>query len=80
MKTVSAAAARRRLYELLDEMAVTGEPVRITGRQASAVLISEAYWRALEEAAHLSSIPGMADSIRKGLGTPVEDCAGKLDW
>lgn len=80
MKTVSAGEARRRLYEMLDEMAVAGESLQITGRRANAVLISEADWRALEETAHLSSIPGLAHSICEGLETPVEECAGKPDW
>jgi prevent-host-death family protein len=74
MKAISATEARKRLYKLLDEVAVTSEPVQITGRRASAVLVSEADWRALEETVYLSSIPGLADSIRKGMATPVEEC------
>ncbi len=80
MKTIAATEARKRLYKLLDEVAVTSEPVQITGRRANAVLISEADWRALEETVYLSSIPGMAESIREGLETPVEECAAELDW
>jgi prevent-host-death family protein len=80
MKAISATEARKRLYKLLDEVAVTSEPVQITGRRANAVLVSEADWRALEETVYLSSIPGMADSIRKGMATPVEECVEELDW
>jgi prevent-host-death family protein len=80
MKTISATEARRRLYKLLDEVAVSGEPVQITGRRANAVLTSEAHWRALEETVYLSSIPGMAHSVREGLETPVKECVGELDW
>jgi len=80
MKTITATAFRRRLYKLLDEVAVTSEPVQISGRRANAVLVSEADWRALEETVYLSSIPGMADSIREGMATPVEECVEELDW
>ena len=45
-----------------------------------AVLVSESDWRALEETAFLISIPGMADSIREGIATSIEDCVEELDW
>lgn len=80
MRTVTATEARKTLYRLLDEIAVTSEPVQITGRRSSGVLLSEADWRAVEETLHLLSIPGMRESIREGLETPVEECADELDW
>lgn len=80
MKTVTATEARKSLYRLLDEVTVTSEPVQITGRRASAILVSEEDWRALEETVYLMSIPGMAQSIREGMGTPVEECVEELDW
>jgi prevent-host-death family protein len=80
MKTVTATEARKTLYRLLDEVAVTSEPVQITGRRSSGVLLSEADWRAVEETLHLLSIPGMRESIREGLETPIEECADELDW
>lgn len=80
MKTIKATDARKNLYRLLDEVAVTNEPVQITGKRANAVLVSEEDWRALEETVYLTSIPGMADSIREGLRTPIEDCVQELDW
>lgn len=80
MKTLTATEARKTLYRLLDEVAVTSEPVQISGRRSSGVLVSEADWRAIEETLHLLSIPGMRESIREGLETPVEECAEELDW
>ena len=80
MKTVTATEARKTLYRLLDEVAVTSEPVQITGRRASGVLLSEADWRAIEETLHLLSIPGLRESIQEGLETPVEECVEELDW
>ncbi len=80
MKTITATNARRTLYRLLDEVSVSNEPVQITGKRASAVLVSEADWRALAETVYLSSIPGVATSIREGLETPLEECIEELDW
>ena len=80
MKIITATDARKNLYRLLDEVAVTSEPVHISGRRASAVLVSEDDWRALEETVYLMSTPGMADSIREGMATPLEECIEELDW
>ena len=80
MKTIAATKARQNLYRLLDEVAASSEPVQITGRRASAVLVSEADWRALQETVYLMSIPGMAESIREGMATPIEDCVEEIDW
>jgi antitoxin YefM len=40
MKTITASEARANLYKLIDETAVTSEPVQITGKRTDAVLIS----------------------------------------
>lgn len=77
---VTATDARRLLYRLLDEVAVTSEPIQITGRRKSAVLLSEDDWRSIEETLHLLSIPGMRESIREGMGTPLGECVEELGW
>lgn len=80
MTTITATEARKHLYRLLDELAASHEPVQIAGKRNSAVLIAENDWRALQETLYLASVPGMRESIIKGLKTPVEKCARKLDW
>jgi prevent-host-death family protein len=80
MKTLTATEARKILYRLLDEVAVTNQPVQITGKRASAVLVAEDDWRAIQETLYLLSIPGMRESIREGLETRLEDCVEELDW
>ena len=80
MKTITATKARQNLYRLMDEVAVTSEPVQITGRRAGAVLLSETDWRAIQETLYLLSIPGMRASIQKGLKTPLSDCVEELNW
>jgi prevent-host-death family protein len=80
MTTLSASEARRRLYNLVDEVKETHEPVQIVGKRNSAVLVSEEDWKAIEETLYLVSIPGMRESIKKGLKTPVEKCEEKPGW
>lgn len=80
MTTLTATEARARLYKLLDEVASSHEPIQIKGKRSSAVLISEDDWRAIQETLYLLSIPGMRESIRKGLETPVEKCSKELKW
>ncbi len=80
MTTISASEARARLYGLLDEAAESGEPIQITGRRNNAVLVSEQDWRAIQETLYLLSIPGMRDSIRTGLKTPVKKCSTDPGW
>ena len=80
MKTVSASQAGTNLYKLIGEMAVTHEPVRITGKRADAVLVSMSDWQAIQETLYLLSLRGMRASIRKGLKTPVRECRESLDW
>jgi len=78
MTTMTATEARKQLYCLLDEVADSHEPIQIAGKRHSAVLVSEDDWNAVQETLYLTSIPGMRDSIRKGLKTPrlVGDLAG----
>ncbi len=80
MTTLSASEARAKLYKLLDEAALSHEPIQITGKRNNAVLVSEDDWRAIQETLYLLSIPGMRDSIRKGLKTPVEKCSKDVKW
>jgi len=80
MTTIKATEARANLYKLLDQAGEFHEPIQITGKRFNAVLISEDDWRSIQETLYLLSIPGMRESIRKGLKTPVRKCSEKLGW
>ena len=80
MATLSATEARTKLYRLIDQASLSHEPIVITGKRGNAVLISEDDWRSIQETMYLLTIPGMRESIRKGLATPVEDCKEEIDW
>ena len=80
MPTLNATEARTKLYRLIDEAASSHEPIIIKGKRSNAVLISEDDWRSIQETIYLLNIPGMRESIREGLATPIEECTRELDW
>jgi antitoxin YefM len=80
MTAISVTVARKRLYELLDEVSNSHEPIEIRGPRSSAVLVSKDDWRAVQETLHLVSLPGMREAIFQGMATPVGELQDKLDW
>lgn len=80
MPTVTATEARAALYQLLDAVAASHEPVLITGKRNNAVLVAEEDWRAINETLYLLSIPEMRESIIEGLNTPLNECEDEVTW
>lgn len=80
MAAITASEARANLYRLIDEAAASHQPVLITGKRNNAVLVSEEDWLVLQETLYLLSIPGMRESIKEGMNTPIEECDRELDW
>jgi len=78
--TLTATAARARLYRLIEETGSSHQPITITGKSNNAVLVSEDDWNAIQETLYLTSIPGVRDSIVKGMKTNASDCATELKW
>ena len=70
----------KKLYTLLDEVALSHEPVQITGKRNSTVLVSSEDWRAVKETLFLLGFPVMRESIREGMNTPLEECSEELEW
>ena len=80
MTTLNATEARSKLYKLIDEAAETHQPITITGKRGNAVLLSENDWHAINETLYLLSIPGMRESIRKGMAEKLDKSSEVLDW
>jgi prevent-host-death family protein len=80
MTGITATEARSNLYRLIDETAESHQPIVIMGKRNKAVLVSEEDWGAIQETLFLLSVPGMRESIREGLDTPIEKCDEELDW
>jgi antitoxin YefM len=80
MTTLTASQARVKLYKLLDKTAESHEPIQITGKRNNGILIAEEDWRAINETLYLLSIPGMRESVRKGIKTPLKKCNKEIKW
>jgi len=83
MTSLPVTEARSKLYQFLDEAdeaAASHEPIQITGKRCNAVLVSEDDWRSIQETLYLVSIPGMRDSIRKGMAEPPTKVSKNPGW
>ena len=65
MTTLTASKARSKLYRLIDEPAMSHQPIVISGKRPQAVLLSADDWKAIQETLYLLSIPDMRDSMMK---------------
>lgn len=80
MTSLPVTQARSKLYQLLDEAAESHEPIQITGKRSNAVLVSEEDWRSIQETLFLVSIPGMRNSICKGMAEPLDRTSSNPGW
>ncbi len=80
MTILTAREARANLYRLIDQSSESHQPIFISGRRTSAVLVSAEDWQAIQETLFLLSVPGLRDSIKEGMGEPLAESATVLDW
>ena len=76
----TASEARAGLYRLIDQTAESHQPILISGKRSSAVLVSAEDWQAIQETLYLLSVPGMRESIKKGRAEPLNKSAKLLPW
>lgn len=80
MKVLNVTQARKEIYHLLKQVSLDHQPIQITGKESTAVLVAEEDWRAINETLYLCSIKGMKESIIKGMNTDLKECADSLEW
>jgi len=80
MTTFKVTEARAMFYKLIDETASSHKPITIIGKRSNAVLLSEEDWNSIQETLYLLSIPGMRESIRKGLKISLSRCNKNIKW
>lgn len=80
MNILTASEARANLYRLLDQTSETHQPITISGKRNSAVLVSSEDWESIQETLYLLTVPGMRESIKQGMAEPIENCPKELDW
>ncbi len=80
MNTLTASEARANLYRLMDQAAQSHQPIHISGKRTSAVLLAAEDWQAIQETLYLLSVPGMRESIQQAMAEPLASSATELDW
>jgi antitoxin YefM len=80
MTNLTASEARASLYRLIDQATESHQPILISGKRSSAVLIAADDWQAIQETLYLLSVPGMRESIKKGMAEPLSKSAKELKW
>lgn len=79
-QAITASEARASLYRLIDQTSESHQPILISGKRSSAVLVSADDWQAIQETLYLLSVPGMRESIKEGMAEPLGKSAKELDW
>jgi antitoxin YefM len=77
---ITASDARADLYRLIDQTTESHQPILISGKRNSAVLVSAEDWQAIQETLYLLAVPGMRESIKKGMAEPLNKSAKELNW
>ena len=80
MTTITVTNARKDLYKLIDQVQQSHEPIFITGKRGSGVLISAEDFAAIQETLYLQSVPGMSESIIEGMQTDAKECSEEPSW
>jgi antitoxin YefM len=71
--------AQKQLQQLIDSVSESHKPIAL-GQTSNTVLLSEAESASVQETLYLLSVPGMRESIREGLATPITLLDRHLDW
>jgi antitoxin YefM len=77
---MTASEARASLSRLIEQTCESHQPILISGRRSSAVLLSADDWQAIQETLYLLSVPGMRESIKKGMAEPLAKSTRELKW
>ena len=79
-KIMSASEVRADIYNLMDETALSHEPILITGKRSNAVMMSYEDYKAIEETLYLNAIPDMATSIQKSMKADDSEFSDTVEW
>lgn len=83
MTTIPATQAKENFFQVIDDVYNTNCPVSITDENGRTfILIREDGFSSWDETAYLHSIPGLAESIKEGMGTPLDELVGanEVEW
>lgn len=79
MTNTNITKARQELFKLANSCIKYNNVVNISTKDGNVVLMSEDDYRSLLESLDLANIPGLNESIKEGVNTPLEECE-KIPW
>ena len=71
--------AQKQLQQSIASMSESHQPIALE-HTSNTVLSSETESASVQETLYLLSVPGMRESILKGMAMPIEECDPYLDW
>ena len=77
---MSVSQVRADIYNVMDETALTHEPVLITGKRNNVVMLSQEDWNAVQETLYLNSIPNMVSSIQESMNADDSEFSETIEW
>jgi len=79
-KVMTVSQVRADIYNVMDETALSHEPVLITGKRNNVVMLSQEDWNAIEETLYLNSIPDMVTSIHASMNADDSEFSENIEW
>ena len=80
MKRIQLKDVQENFEQVLDDVLVSGGPIKIVKDTGNAILVSEEIWLGMIETLNLVSMPGMRESILSGMREPITQTTTALDW
>ena len=71
MTTINATEARADLYNVIN--AALDEPIRITSKRGTVVMLSEEEWENILETLYILGVPGLAEEIKENRKLPESE-------
>lgn len=83
MTSVTATAARKDIYNLINRVNEDCKPIAITSSKGKgAVLVGEDDWASIEETLYIMSVPNMTQTLMDAHNEDINECLSvdELDW
>ena len=79
MTTVNITNARQELFKLASSCIRFNDRVTVSTKDGNFIMLSEQDYNSLLESLYLAGLPGMYESIKEGVETPLSECE-KIEW
>lgn len=79
MTTINITNLRKELFKTVSSCLKYSDVVTISTKEGNVVMMSEEDYRSLLESLAIATTPGLIESIKEGVATPIEECE-KVEW